>query len=162
MCLSPRWHMSISTFAKHKRSYLRVRMCLSQRWHVSISALACVYLRVDICPSPRLQERSKRVARDNAGLHVSISVFAREKQERSKRVARENAGLHVSISGLRLPSRAFVPFCAFHGCAREGQEFCGCTWTHSAIMCTADEPRAGESVRSRPLRSRPFSVVRSP
>ena len=38
--------MSISTFAKHKRSYLRVRMCLSQRWHVSISTLACVYLNV--------------------------------------------------------------------------------------------------------------------
>ena len=168
MCLSPRWHASISALTC---VYLRVCICLSPRWHVSISALACVYLnvcqkhkrsylRVGMCLSPRW--------------HVSISAFARVylrvcKRQRwlacvylrvCKREARENGGLHVSISGLHLPSRTFIPFCAFHGCAREGQEFCGCTWTHSAIMCTADEPRAAESVRSRPLRSSPFAAVR--
>ena len=33
-----------------------VCMCLSPRLHVSISALACVYLRVGMCLSQRLQE----------------------------------------------------------------------------------------------------------
>ena len=55
-CLSQRWHVSISTFAKHKRS------------HVSISAFARenVGLHVSILA----------FARDNDGLHVSISAFA--------------------------------------------------------------------------------------
>ena len=83
-CLSQRWHVSISTFAKHKRSHVSISAFARENvgLHVSISAFARenVGLHVSILA----------FARDNDGLHVSISAFARE-----------NAGLHVSISGLR-------------------------------------------------------------
>ena len=83
-CLSQRWHVSISTFAKHKLSHVSISAFARENvgLHVSISAFARenVGLHVSILA----------FARDNDGLHVSISAFARE-----------NAGLHVSISGLR-------------------------------------------------------------
>ena len=69
-CLSQRWHVSISTFAKHKRSHVSISAFARENvgLHVSISAFARenVGLHVSILA----------FARDNDGLHVSISAFA--------------------------------------------------------------------------------------